>query len=137
MDSDLLNKILGICAPILTALFVPFVFALVKYYLKQADQAIQGKVGAQWEMAKSIVVEAVKYAEQSGLAKAGIDMGREKLRLSVVFVENALEMRGVKLDLFPIKEMIEAAVMEEFNKDKLMLSLMPLQSFTPEKSAVV
>ncbi len=122
MDNKVLNDILALCVPILTALFVPIVVAMFKHYWSQADLALEQKAGTQWNVVKSIVTESVKAAEQAGVVKAGEDLGQAKLQYATKFVQETLVARGVNLDLYPIVQMIEAAVMQEFGKDKLFMA---------------
>ena len=119
MDNKVHKDILALCVPILTALFVPHVVAMFKHYWSQADLALEQKAGTQWNVVKSIVTESVKAAEQAGVVKAGEDLGQAKLQYATKFVQETLAARGINLDLYPIVQMIEAAVMEEFGKDKL------------------
>jgi hypothetical protein len=122
MDSKVLQTILDICIPILTALFVPFVIALIKQFWANADASMAAKDGANWALVKSIVVQAVNAAEQAGVIKAGETIGQAKLQYATQMVQAALAVRGIKLDLYPIVEMIEAAVMQEFNCQKVALA---------------
>ena len=125
MDNQVLNKILEICIPILTALFVPVVVALFKHYWSLADAALESKNKTQWEFVKSVIVQAVNYAEQKGLLLAAETAGQEKLKLATQFVEAALATKGIQLDLYPIVSMIEAAVMQEFNYEKTLSAPAP------------
>jgi len=120
MDSKLLNEILGICMPIIVAMFVPFLYAVVKHYLQLANQTLETRYAKEWDEVKSIVVEAVRYAEQKGLTQAAATAGAEKLQLATAFVEQVLAARGIDIALYPIVKLIEASVMEEFGKDKVL-----------------
>lgn len=101
---------------------LPPVLALVAVYLKQITNAlvarIEGEIGASnFEMLKSMAIEAVHAAEQSGLNDMIANVGEEKKRFALKYVQDLLDARGVDISLNEIDVAVEAAVNKTFNKE--------------------
>lgn len=97
-----LSAFLNIVLPTLAALLAGYVIAWLK---KKFDFE-------NLQIVKDIVKAAVLAAEQENLA------GRikEKKEYALTMAENWLSTKGIKFDLTTLDGLIEAAVMDEFNR---------------------
>jgi aminopeptidase N len=100
-------------APVLASLLTAWVLAKVRAAyadLKAGENAKAGEMLYYLEYAARI---AVRAAEQAGMA--GLIADKRKYAFDVI--EKALASRGFVVDIDIIYAAIEAAVMQEFNKD--------------------
>lgn len=109
--SVFLQKFLEIVIPVLATLVAGYVAVGIRKLIEEIKANLNEK---QLALATEIVHEAVLAAEQVGLGDALIDKKDYALDLA----EQWLASHGIKLDLKILDNLIEAAVMDEFNRDK-------------------
>jgi hypothetical protein len=79
-------------------------------------ERIQGEIGmSNYAMVQSMVKEAVLAAEQLGLTEQIENVGEQKKRFAMNYVQGLLEARGIEINLNEIEGAIEAAVKDTFN----------------------
>lgn len=114
-DGALLQAVIQV----LVAVAVPLLTGLVSLWLNQKIQQVKGQMSAeQLAMADSVVRKLVQAAEQYDLGGTAQRTGLEKKAWVTAKVQAWLDESGIKLDALKIADLIEAAVMEELNKDK-------------------
>lgn len=104
---EFLGIVLPVLASLLAGLFIAWITKLVNQIKAQLDHRYI------WMLDEAVRV-AVLAAEQANLA--GFIEDKKAYALDVA--EKWLGERGFKIDLGVLADRIEAAVMEEFNKDK-------------------
>lgn len=77
-----------------------------------------GKYAEQIALAESFARTAVKMAEQMGISDSLIKTGRDKKYLAIQSLERMLYSYGIKLDLDTLADLIESAVLDEFNRGR-------------------
>jgi len=110
--SVFLQQVLEIVIPVLATALAGLVIA----WLTQVINNIKAKLTAnqQW-IIEEIVSTAVMAAEQVGLTQLALD----KKQYALGVAENWLAVKGIKLDLGILDAMIEAAVLDEFNRRRV------------------
>jgi hypothetical protein len=106
METDI-TKLVEIIILVIIAPFVPLIAARVKAWLDV--QLSREQQAAIWEAVKL----AVLAAEQAGLS--GVDAKRTALR----YAEAQLAAQGISVDFERLGVVIEAVVMDEFNRYKI------------------
>jgi hypothetical protein len=106
-----LNAFLQLILPTLAAVLAGFVIKWVKTKIASAEANLDA--GTKW-MIESAVRSAVLAAEQVGLA-GELD---DKKEYAIEAAQEALDGWGISISLSELDVLIEAAVMQEFNKGK-------------------
>lgn len=113
--SDVLWKFVESFVVALVPILVPLLAAWILPKVIGAWKGLKSKLDSDAiYLIESIAGMAVKAAEQAKLSGFITD----KKTYAMEFVESWLKARGVKLDLKLIDSAIEAAVLDEFNRDK-------------------
>jgi hypothetical protein len=113
--SDVLWKFIESFVVALVPILVPLLAAWLLPKAIGAWKGLKSKLDSDdIYLIESIAGVAVKAAEQAKLS----GFIQDKKTYAMEFVEDWLKARGVKLDLKLIDSAIEAAVLEEFNRDK-------------------
>ena len=107
-----LQAFLGYVLPALAAALAGLVIVWMNKLIQKAKVGLSAET---FELLKSAAKAAVLAAEQVGLA----DKLVEKKEYALDFAEGYLLDRGIKFDFSTLSDLIEAAVMEEFNRSKL------------------
>lgn len=106
-----LNLFLQLVLPPLVAVLAGFVIKWVKSKISAAEAAIDSTTQ---DIIKKAVSAAVLAAEQVGLADVALD----KKDWAIERAQTLLAANGLAIDLEELDTLIEAAVMEEFNRYK-------------------
>lgn len=106
------QEFLGIVVPVLASLLAGLLIA----WIKKLVEEIKAKMDHRfiWMLDEAVRV-AVLAAEQANLA----GFVEDKKAYAIDVAEKWLAARGFKVDLGILADQIEAAVMEEFNKEKI------------------
>lgn len=113
--SDVLWKFVESFVVALVPILVPLLAAWLLPKAIMAWKGLKSKLDSDdIYLIESIAGVAVKAAEQAKLS----GFIQDKKTYAMEFVEDWLKARGVKLDLKLIDSTIEAAVLEEFNREK-------------------
>jgi LL-H family phage holin len=99
---------------------LPPVLALLTVYANRITNAlvarIEGEIGAKnFELLRSMAEEAVRAAEQMGLSDKIENVGEEKKRFALRYLQDRLDASGIKIDINELDAAIEAAVQKAFN----------------------
>jgi len=113
--SVFVQEFLGIVVPVLASLLAGLLIA----WIKKLVEEIKAKMDHRfiWMLDEAVRV-AVLAAEQANLA----GFVEDKKAYAIDVAEKWLAARGFKVDLGILADQIEAAVMEEFNKEKIIKS---------------
>lgn len=114
---DIIEKVIVIAIGVV----VPPVLALLTVYANKVSAAlvarIEGEIGSQnFELLKSMAIEAVHSAEQLGLNDMIENVGEQKKAYAMKYVQDLLESRGIQINLNEIDAAIEAAVNKTFEQ---------------------
>lgn len=114
--SQIAQACLLLIGTVISVVLVPLAVKAIKAQAAKLEVEISRE---QYATVMQFVRTGVQYAEQQGLLKQLEMAGTEKQKLAVSYVEGELRRRGLSTDLYPILEMIESAVLTEFNLPKL------------------
>lgn len=114
---DIIEKVIVIAIGVV----LPPVLAMLTVYANRVSSAlvarIEGELGAQnFELLKSMAQEAVRSAEQLGLNDMIENVGEEKKRYALRYVQDLLASRNIDISINEIDAAIEAAVQKTFEK---------------------
>ena len=123
--SAFLQKFMEIVLPVLATALAGLVIA----WLTKVINEIKSKLSedAQW-IIRQAVNSAVLAAEQVHLNDVLVD----KKEYAIRFAQDQLNKSGIKIDLAILANLIEAAVMNEFNRDRVAISRKPTVDSEPE-----
>lgn len=108
---DLLQALLETVIKVVVPVLALYAVSLLK---KQGEE-VEAKIGSQnWTLIKEVVKSAVLTAEQLGVKKIISD----KKAYALEAAQAALDEYGIVLDAKVLSDLIEGAVMEEFNRFK-------------------
>jgi len=113
--SVFVQEFLGIVVPVLASLLAGLLIAWIKKLVEEIKVKMDGRF--MWMLDEAVRV-AVLAAEQANLA----GFVEDKKSYAIDVAEKWLAARGFKVDLGILADQIEAAVMEEFNKEKIIKS---------------
>jgi len=113
--SVFVQEFLGIVVPVLASLLAGLLIAWIKKLVEEIKVKMDGRF--MWMLDEAVRV-AVRAAEQANLA----GFVEDKKSYAIDVAEKWLAARGFKVDLGILADQIEAAVMEEFNKEKIIKS---------------
>ena len=117
---DALWGVVQIALGALVQFLVPILIVAVIGWLGSIIQQIRVRVGTEkWRAIEEATRLAVLAIEQSGLKDAVIKTGNEKKDLAIAVAQAYLAERGIKVDLGVLADLIEAAVAETLNYDKV------------------
>jgi len=115
--NDLLQMVLKV---VITVALPIGLTALFKWLAIQKTKLEQGMEEETLFIIKEAVRIAVLAAEQSGLADLLGETYKDKKAFALAAAERFLNQYGITIDLDVLADLIEAAVMEQFNKNKEM-----------------
>jgi hypothetical protein len=114
------NSILQPFLVTLIQVFTPIVlaglFALIRILIEQIKTNVDATKLA---LATSLAQQFVMAAEQSGLAGAIAAEGKAKKEWALSRLEMEMAKRGIKIDAHVLSDLIESAVFEFINSNKL------------------
>ncbi len=113
--SVFVQEFLGIVVPVLASLLAGLLIAWIKKLVEEIKVKMDHRF--MWMLDEAVRV-AVLAAEQANLA----GFVEDKKSYAIDVAEKWLAARGFKVDLGILADQIEAAVMEEFNKEKIIKS---------------
>jgi len=113
--SVFVQEFLGIVVPVLASLLAGLLIAWIKKLVEEIKANMDHRFI--WMLDEAVRV-AVLAAEQANLA----GFVEDKKAYAIDVAEKWLAARGFKVDLGILADQIEAAVMEEFNKEKIIKS---------------
>jgi len=113
--SVFVQEFLGIVVPVLASLLAGLLIAWIKKLVEEIKVKMDHRFI--WMLDEAVRV-AVLAAEQANLA----GFVEDKKSYAIDVAEKWLAARGFKVDLGILADQIEAAVMEEFNKEKIIKS---------------
>ncbi len=109
---EILNGVLAEVIEFVAYALIPFLAAIVMAWFKKMRAKLEAETSAQLADVIFIVAKhAVLAAEQAGLLDAAID----KKDHAIEIAEKFLAEIGVDVDLDPVGDAVEAAVMDQFN----------------------
>lgn len=109
--SAFLQKFLEIVLPVLVSALAGLAIAWITKVVNQIKSSISSD--AQWYISQA-VESAVLAAEQVGLD----DFLMDKKQYALNVAQKQLDAKGIKIDLGILSDLIEAAVMSEFNRGR-------------------
>jgi len=109
--SDFMQKFLEAVLPVLFTAITGLVIAWITKVVNQIKSNINDD--AEWVIQQAVTA-AVLAAEQQGLVNDVMD----KKSYAVDVATEWLAQKGIKIDLAKLDVLIEAAVMQEFNRDR-------------------
>jgi hypothetical protein len=113
---EIIEKIIVVAIGVI----LPPVLALLTVYANRITTAlvsrIEGEIGVQnFALLLSMAEEAVHAAEQIGLSEMIEDVGEEKKKFAMNYIQRMLEARQIEIDVNEIDAAIEAAVNRAFS----------------------
>lgn len=108
---ELVQSLLVVVITVGLPILLGFVFAEIRKFSAIAQAWLANKIGKEnYDLMIQMVYEAVQTAEQLGLTDQIEDIGEAKKRFALESVQQALNARGIYIDVNEIDAAIEAAV---------------------------
>jgi len=113
----ILEQVITIVISVLLPVLLGYVTVIIKRVGGGWLKKIEVEIGVEnYALLQSMVEQAVLAAEQSGLTETIENVGEEKKRFAMKYVQDMLEARGIFIDLNEIDLAIEAAVNASFSE---------------------
>lgn len=137
MFSDADNALLQVVLQVLITALTPVVTGAVVTLAVWCVRWLRGKMSAeQLALAEMVVTNLALAAEQYDLTGAVKRSGAEKKAWVVKMATEALEARGVRLDVGMLMDLVEAAVLKDVQKASALKKLeKPIALKKPESTA--
>lgn len=110
------SDFLAIVLPALATLLGAVAIYVIQWLKAKIDKEFSELEINTQELIRGILVNAVSFAEQTGLAAKA----EEKKNLALAYAEAELKKLGIEYDLFQLADQIEAILFQEINQEKLL-----------------